>query len=339
MMKLAGKIWLMSTMRPLYAFSYYLPLLYGPLIWLFIKQWTGKLQIHKSNSIHFLPILFAFAVVLINSLSLPVPSLFYSFLNPDLSMYMQIISLLVYHTMAWIDLKKYKSNLSPSLLMISGLKISWLKQFILSSLLLCSTIAILVCFMYKHYPHWQSLRFGFVGLTVFIYWVSYRAWNRPEIFSVISGGMHHQGVKSQSRFSIHSVVRKYANSGLHKKDLQQIISKLENKLQGEKAYLDPELSIDGLAASISCTRHQLSQAMNECLGKSFYDCINHYRVEEARQLLSDPQKDIEKISSIGFDAGFNSVSTFNEVFKKITGCSPSQFRKQREENFSRKQRV
>ncbi len=338
-MKLAGKIWLMNTMRPFYAFSYYLPLLYGPLIWFFIKQWTGSGRLRKLEYIHFSPIVLALTVVLLNSFGSPVPYVLYPFLHPDFSMYLQLISLIVYHAMAWIDLKKYKRVLYPHHSMISGSKISWLRKFILSSFFLCSAIAVLICFMYHHYPYWQSLRFGFVGLTVFIYWVSYGAWNQPEIFSVITGGMDQQGEKTQSRFSIHPVERKYSNSGLHKEDLQQIVSRLERKLREEKAYLDPELSIDGLAASVSCTRHHLSQAMNECLGKSFYDCINHYRVEEARQLLSDQRRDIEKISSIGFDAGFNSVSTFNEVFKKLTGCSPTQFRKQREENFSRKQRV
>jgi AraC-like DNA-binding protein len=339
LMKLAGKIWLMNTIRPFYAFSYYLPLLYGPLIWFFIKHWTSDPRFRKRNAVHFLPVLFAMVVVSLNSLSFPVPFFLYPFMHPDFSMYLQLISILVYHVLAWTELRKHKANLYPPLSAITNLGISWLRQFILISLFICSSIAILICLMYHHYPYWQSMRFGFVGLTVFIYWVSYCAWNQPEIFSVITGGMGHPEAKSQYRFSIHSVVRKYSNSGLHKKDLQQIISKLENKLQEEKAFLDPELSIDTLASSISSTRHHLSQAMNECLGKSFYDCINSYRVEEARQLLSDPQKDIEKISSIGFDAGFNSVSTFNEVFKKFTGCSPSQYRKQREENVSRKQRV
>jgi len=74
------------------------------------------------------------------------------------------------------------------------------------------------------------------------------------------------------------------------------------------------------------------------LDKSFYDYINHYRVEEARQLLIDPGKAGYKISSIAYDAGFNSVSTFNEVFRKFTGLTPSQFRKKPSQQ-ARQQRV
>ncbi|MFI5155723.1 MAG: helix-turn-helix domain-containing protein [Chitinophagales bacterium] len=339
MMKLAGKIWLMNTMRPFYSFSYFLPLLYGPLIWLFIKHWTGNARSGKWDYLHFSPVIAAITVIVLNSFSLPVPSLLYPLVDPNSLMDLQLVSILFYHSLAWIDLKKRRKNLSPSLFGIAEAKFSWLRKFMLSSTIVCSTIAVLICFMYHRYPYWQSLRFGFVGLTIFIYWVSYNTWNQPEIFSVISGGVDLQGPKTQSRFSIHPVVRKYSNSGLRKEELIQIISRLEIKFLEEKTYLDPELSIDALANSISCTRHHLSQAMNECLGRSFYDYVNSHRVEEAKQLLNDPKRDIEKISSIGYDAGFNSVSTFNEVFKKLTGCSPTEFRKQREENFSRKQRV
>ena len=107
----------------------------------------------------------------------------------------------------------------------------------------------------------------------------------------------------------------------------------------DKSWSDPELTIDMLALSISCSRHHVSQAMNEKLGKSFYDYINYYRVEEAKHLLTDHSKDNHKIASIAYDSGFNSISTFNDVFKKITGFTPSQYRKQREEKSLQKQRV
>jgi len=79
--------------------------------------------------------------------------------------------------------------------------------------------------------------------------------------------------------------------------------------------------------------------MNDELGLSFYDCINQYRIEEAKNLLNDPDRSSYKISSLAYDAGFNSISTFNEVFKKSTGLTPSQFRKQQEEDLLRKQRL
>jgi AraC-like DNA-binding protein len=109
-------------------------------------------------------------------------------------------------------------------------------------------------------------------------------------------------------------------------------------MQQQKPYLNEGLNIEQLATMVDSNRHHLSQVLNEKLKKSFYDYINHYRVEEAKTLLADPAKASYKIASIAYDAGFNSLSTFNDVFRKSTGVTPSQFKKQVEE-ISRKKRV
>ena len=65
---------------------------------------------------------------------------------------------------------------------------------------------------------------------------------------------------------------------------------------------------------------------NEKLNKNFFDLINGYRVEEAKEKLSD-FKEEQTILGIGFEVGFNSKSAFNRVFKKFTQMTPSEFRK------------
>lgn len=183
------------------------------------------------------------------------------------------------------------------------------------------------------------MRFGFSALTVFIYWLSYKAWNQPELFAVIRGYSHETVERSIApKLTVHLPLKKYSNSGLSENDIERIIAGLGKKMKMDKPYLDAELTIDSLAESIECTRHHLSQVINEQLGKSFYDYINQYRVEEAKQLLADPSRGNHKIASIAYDAGFNSISTFNDVFKKLAGSTPSQFRKQREEKLQQ-QRV
>jgi len=210
---------------------------------------------------------------------------------------------------------------------------------VVSSFVVCSAIAVIICFMYYNFPRVQNIRFGFTALTIFIYWISYKAWSHPELFSVIRGYSNESPDRSIApKLTVHLSAKKYSNSGLGENDMQRIVTALENKMQLDKSYLDTELTIDALAGSIACTKHHLSQAINERLNKSFYDFINQYRVEEAIHLLSDPAKDNHKIASIAYDAGFNSISTFNDVFKKITGNTPSQYRKQREEKL-RRQRV
>ena len=253
-------------------------------------------------------------------------------------MVMELVSLTSYHYMAYRELQNFGRTLSSYRLVYFRSRLSWLRQFVMSSLIVCSLVAVILCVMYYLYPHGQWLRFNFAALTFFIYWISYKAWIQPELLMVIPGGsqLAETGMIGNN---LHPVEKKYSNSGLDKRRIQQIIETLENKLQTNKLYLNPNLGIEELAASIPCSKHHLSQAMNELPAKGFYECINQYRVEEAKMMLNNPEKDNQKIASIGFDAGFNSVSAFNEVFKKSTGKSPSQFRKQRANIKYHKQRV
>lgn len=63
--------------------------------------------------------------------------------------------------------------------------------------------------------------------------------------------------------------------------------------------------------------------------RNFYDLVNSYRVEEAKRLLLDPKNSNYTILSVGFEAGFNSKTTFNTVFKKFTGLSPTEFKERK----------
>ncbi|MGK2864923.1 MAG: helix-turn-helix domain-containing protein, partial [Chitinophagaceae bacterium] len=136
----------------------------------------------------------------------------------------------------------------------------------------------------------------------------------------------------------HKPVKKYASSTLDINEKKRICEALDATVKNDKIYLDPELTIVRLAEKIKCSRHSLSQVLNECMQQSFYEYINTYRVEEAKMLLTDESRKDNKIASIGYDAGFNSLSTFNEVFKKLSGCTPSQFRRYPAE-YSKRQRV
>ena len=338
LMKLASKVWLMNAIRPFYSFSYFLPLLYGPFIWLFIRQWTGRKVSPKKSLIHFLPIFLASLTLVFRNSQLPAIYFLYVFINVKWTMLIELLSLAVYHWLAFAAINRIKQAQSTNRFAYLCSRLSWLRQFVVASFLLCSGVSVMLCVLYSLYPQGQELRFSFVALTLFIYWISYKAWIQPELFLVIPGGNQH-GAVLQRRSGLQMVEKKYSGSGLDKGRMLQIIEALECKVQNEKSYLNPNLGIEDLANSISCSKHHLSQALNEHLAKGFYDYINYYRVEEAKNLLNDPSKDIQKIASIGFDAGFNSVSTFNDVFKKLTGISPSQFRKQREQIKYLKQRV
>jgi len=120
---------------------------------------------------------------------------------------------------------------------------------------------------------------------------------------------------------------KYARSALSEQAVRQLVARLEAHLAEERPYLDGSLRLADVARSVRATTHHLSQAINQALGRSFFDVVNEYRVDEAQRLLADPDRDGHTILAIAYDAGFNTKSAFNAAFKKRTGQTPSAYRK------------
>ena len=105
-----------------------------------------------------------------------------------------------------------------------------------------------------------------------------------------------------------------------------LVQRITHLMEVEKLYEEPELTLQQLAMKLEVPAYQVSQALNDGMNKNFYDVVNGYRVEEAKRLLLDPKNRNFTILSVGFEAGFNSKTTFNTVFKKFTGLTPTEFR-------------
>jgi AraC-like DNA-binding protein len=339
-MKIADKGWLMQNIDPLYQFSYQLPFLYGPLLYLFVVRFTSHRRITPRDWLHFLPGMAVIAVFMFPVIYRFWPGFYYVFFAYQWTGPLQVASIIAYHLIAFSILNKHFKKAGEKFSTTSMVRMKWVRQFTLISMVVCSIVAIVICLMYFNNPAWRNVRFGFIGLTGFIYWISYKVLSQPELFSVIRGCSGNEAQPVQPpMLTVHLPAKRYSNSGLGTEEMNRIITALELKMKADKPYLDPQLTIDELANAINCSRHHLSQAMNEQLDYTFYDYVNQHRVAEAKTLLADPNRASHKIAAIAFDAGFNSISTFNDVFKKIAGQTPTQYRKKVDEDRQKRQRV
>lgn len=339
-LKVMSKSWLREHWLFLYGVSYFLPLLYGPLIFLFARQLLLNKRFRATDLLHLLPFVFMFFYLLLEGLY----SFSYQWVNflyrTDTGMILQMVSLLTYHGLALQCWRRHRDSLKSYFSETQRLQLNWIRQFIIASFIVCAIIALAIYLLYVNYPRGAEFRYGFAAITIFIYWVSYAALTTPSVFSVIKGhaGRENAITVLLPKLVVYRPAKKYSNSGLSEEDITTIRAVLQKVMTEQKPYLRPELTINDLAALVKCNRHHLSQVLNEALKQSFYDYVNHYRVEEAKQLLLEPAKEEFKIASIAYDAGFNSLSTFNDVFKRVTGYTPSQFRKEFKQVF-RKERV
>jgi AraC-like DNA-binding protein len=122
--------------------------------------------------------------------------------------------------------------------------------------------------------------------------------------------------------------RKYERSGLDDQQAIVYLTQLTKLMEEEKLYQNGELTLTELASRLAISPHHLSQLLNEKKGQSFYDYVNAYRVEEVKANLMDSRKRHLSLLAIALEAGFNSKTAFNTVFKKSTGLSPSEYRNQ-----------
>jgi AraC-like DNA-binding protein len=123
---------------------------------------------------------------------------------------------------------------------------------------------------------------------------------------------------------------KYRSSGLKESEAEKYLTHLLKIMKEEKPYLNGELSINDLTVRMGISRHYLTQILNEKLGKNFYTFVNEYRVQEVIKMMKDPRYDHYTLLALGFEAGFNSKSSFNNIFKNFTGMTPSEYRERGE---------
>lgn len=100
--------------------------------------------------------------------------------------------------------------------------------------------------------------------------------------------------------------------------------KLGQVIMDKALYKDPNLKVNDLARAINIPAHQLSQLLNDNLGKSFSTYINEYRISEACKLINTMEH--LTFEAIGYEVGFNSKSTFYAAFKKVMDTTPALFK-------------
>lgn len=103
-------------------------------------------------------------------------------------------------------------------------------------------------------------------------------------------------------------------------DLRECI---RNLFEGERIYLNPQLKLSDVASLTNSNRTYISRFFNGSHGKTFFEFVNEYRVQHAKELLKSSSEKLEIIAEM---SGFNSRQSFHRVFSKITGCTPEQYR-------------
>lgn len=150
------------------------------------------------------------------------------------------------------------------------------------------------------------------GMILFIYTMGYQSFQVPET--------HVSSNISKST--------KYSNSTLTREQAETYLQELKILMEKDQLYLRQDLSLAMLSSRLNLSSHLLSQIINERYGHNFFDFVNQYRIAEAQRMLTHDEATKYTIAGIAQEVGFNNKTSFNNYFKKVTGKTPSAYRKE-----------
>jgi AraC-like DNA-binding protein len=103
-----------------------------------------------------------------------------------------------------------------------------------------------------------------------------------------------------------------------------IVAVVDGMMRERKLHRDPNLTLERLARRAGIPARQISGAINRTYGRNVSQIVNEHRVEDAKRQLTDTTA---PITTVMFEAGFQTKSNFNREFLRVTGMSPSDYRR------------
>ncbi|MFK8266290.1 helix-turn-helix domain-containing protein [Capnocytophaga cynodegmi] len=309
------------------------PLLYAPFLYLYVVfSLRAKQRFHLRDYLHFMPFVVTYLCMfpfffgytaeqkqIIDNENFN-SSYQYFFVVTFL---LYIILGIVYSVLTYKKITNYQNLISQNFAYKDTISLQWLRFIILGIgiIFLSVTIILLLQYVFNLNFGFNSDLIGFVLIVLLVTSMGFLGIRQQGIFGA-------KNIKPQD-IIIESKPTEYRKSGLKQTEAQAIHQQLLTIMDSEKLYLEPKLTLGQLAEQVGVSTNNLSQVINQYEEKNFYDFVNSYRIKEFIQRTNDPKNKNLNILAIAFDSGFNSKSSFNQVFKKITGETPSEFIKSR----------
>ncbi|MDP9081138.1 MAG: helix-turn-helix domain-containing protein [Bacteroidota bacterium] len=145
-------------------------------------------------------------------------------------------------------------------------------------------------------------------LVIFTYWIGLKGYQHTRVVYI----------------SDQKANKTYADT-LPAEEIQHYIVLIKKAMETDKPYLDPELTVNKLAAQLEIPSRIISAVLNRELKKGFSEFVNEYRINEVKIMMLQPENSHITIAGIAFEAGFNSVATFQRTFKSLERITPKQF--------------
>jgi len=294
----------------------------GPLIYFYVLKLTRpEYKFSWKDLLHFSPLLLEQGALVLEiresirtGAATNATSIFQE-LSPVLQLLI-FISIITYLYQSYKLIQNFYRRLQPILMDRSRLEFRWLRRLLAATALLWVLWITYAAVDYWGYRNQLGIHVYYpfyIFFVVIIIWTATAAFLRPQA-----------GMMAQSPQNI---------KPLPAAELRGKGTWLKKAMESNLYYQDPELSINSLAEKLGLPSRELSQVINNVLKKNFNDFVNEYRVGDVARKMQDPAYDRITLLGIAWEAGFNSKSTFNRIFKQMTGKSPVEYKQALKKEF------
>lgn len=212
--------------------------------------------------------------------------------------------------------------------------LKWIKHFVIiaGTILIIWSIAIVRNYQDNSFSSpniYYPLR---LSLTIVIYWIGFKGLLRSRILEdrIVLRENIKKEIPSNKMKMILDLSGSKFNYKIDLKSQKQenLFKKINDYVKEQKKYLDPYIGLESLSNEVKISTGHLSHLVNTYSNCNFSDYINGLRIEQVKNIITDPEYLNYTIVAIGLESGFNSKSTFYTAFKKFTNLSPRQFKQQ-----------
>lgn len=316
-------------------------LAFNPFYFLYVKSLTNEnFSFRFRDILHYVPAIgFALFLIILSLIPKEPDSEFFEtiyMLRVPLAVTIYYIQVIAYTVLMISQLQKHKRNLDQFFSYKENISLNWLWLFIIIYLLF-TTFDAAVYFTHIFDAYYKLTYW--VLMTLFVTFLGYFGTKQADIYvgkiKTVNAGEKNAKIPEEesAKQTLETAIgetksSKYEKSSLSEEMKEGILKDILVLMEQEELFKNPQLVVDDIAEKIHTNKKYISQVINEKLNKNFYQFVNEFRVNHVIKSMDDPRYRNYTLEAIGDESGFNSRSSLITAFKKVTGRTPSDFKKQ-----------
>lgn len=325
---------------------FYLPLqhlfLIGPIIYFYTQSLLNPaFRITKKEVLHLIPgllyLIYIISIWVYDKLILHDYYFYKNGMDKDFDDWYQktgLISMIIYFVLSIRYYNSYKKLMFQVVSYADSILFKWIKTYLIAFLimLLLPIIFDIVSHFFPQINSYKGSWWFFLFFSIVMYYIAIVGYSNPAnatipfkiAFNKNPILLLNRAENSNSEEAIIDIEHETFEAEISP-EIEEWKIKIENLIQQEKLYQNPELNITEVAKKLQTNVAVISKAINQGFQMNFNDFINNYRVEAVKIMFTKNEHKKSTLLGIAFDCGFNSKATFNRAFKKNTSISPKEY--------------